>query len=43
MNDNEEIYENNPSDYETEPEFHREAIPEPPDRSISLPILFLIL
>lgn len=30
MNDNEEIYENNPSDYKTEPEFHRDAIPEPP-------------
>ena len=36
MNDNEEIYENNPSDYETEPEFHREAIPEPP-RPVHIP------
>ena len=36
MNDNEEIYENNPSDYETEPEFHREAIPDPP-RPVHIP------
>ena len=36
MNDNEEIYENNPSDYEAEPEFHREAIPEPP-RQVHIP------
>ena len=36
MNDSEEIYENNPSDYESEPEFHREAIPEPP-RQVHIP------
>ena len=36
MNDSEQIYENNPSDYESEPEFHREAIPEPP-RQVHIP------
>ena len=33
MNDNEEIYENDPLDQEAEPEFHREAIPEPPTQA----------